>query len=537
MVERSLRMREAQGSIPWISKAMFFACPWLLLILMLIAKRCFQTLSLESLAGFLPSLKPTSPKSKSKRQVYSRFRRDIDQNDIRNKFEPGELSRERRPLRPMPTNEKRFSARPISNPAYRTYGIPNTRALIQRRIETSEGAIRTIKAAVREIGITFKDLVHEQLADHLIELKGIRVPTGIQLALLEHMKSNKGDLMIKAETGSGKSFGYVIAILEYLKKRRAVRREVEVLVLGPSMMLGEQVIAWMRELSPETSVGDSLEDKPTVLVSTGRNDKLRTFLAAGNVLQPSLIVVDETDALLKPLRRFATAKERECRQKHPNSTLYLLKDLRRLNPDSRLIYVSATLNRMTRNDLKRARLLPRGALFLDASAQEETMFCPRAISHHHIFIPAKEEEEDQFQANFLRYLKAISEREKSKKGLMFLPPSFSKTEMVRMLQENDIECDFLERACAPGNQPNLLVGSHTDARGLDIPEVAFVVNWGVPDSPNTYLHCAGRVGRMGKPGNVYNLLGPDPTDLHRYTSFSQFLRFESQIICTANEKK
>ena len=52
----------------------------------------------------------------------------------------------------------------------------------------------------------------------------------------------------------------------------------------------------------------------------------------------------------------------------------------------------------------------------------------------------------------------------------------------------------------------VLIASDIAARGLDIKEVNYVINFDIPEDPNDYLHRAGRVGRAGKSGEVFSLV-------------------------------
>ena len=51
----------------------------------------------------------------------------------------------------------------------------------------------------------------------------------------------------------------------------------------------------------------------------------------------------------------------------------------------------------------------------------------------------------------------------------------------------------------------LLLSTDLAARGLDIPEVDYVFNLDVPESPHVYLHRAGRTARAGAKGTVVTL--------------------------------
>lgn len=61
---------------------------------------------------------------------------------------------------------------------------------------------------------------------------------------------------------------------------------------------------------------------------------------------------------------------------------------------------------------------------------------------------------------------------------------------------------FANRSC------NVLVASDVAARGLDIDELATVVNYELPTDPDVYVHRIGRTGRAGKGGQVLSLVSP-----------------------------
>ena len=61
---------------------------------------------------------------------------------------------------------------------------------------------------------------------------------------------------------------------------------------------------------------------------------------------------------------------------------------------------------------------------------------------------------------------------------------------------------FANRSC------NVLVASDVAARGLDIDELATVVNYELPSDPDVYVHRIGRTGRAGHSGQVLSLVTP-----------------------------
>lgn len=59
----------------------------------------------------------------------------------------------------------------------------------------------------------------------------------------------------------------------------------------------------------------------------------------------------------------------------------------------------------------------------------------------------------------------------------------------------------------------ILVSTDVMARGMDIPNLPFVVNFDIPHNPEEYIHRAGRTGRAGASGTVYSLIGKDPVTI------------------------
>ena len=59
---------------------------------------------------------------------------------------------------------------------------------------------------------------------------------------------------------------------------------------------------------------------------------------------------------------------------------------------------------------------------------------------------------------------------------------------------------------------SLMVATEVAARGLDILDVPFIVNYDIPDDPLMYFHRIGRTARAGKAGNAVTLVTPEQSD-------------------------
>jgi len=79
---------------------------------------------------------------------------------------------------------------------------------------------------------------------------------------------------------------------------------------------------------------------------------------------------------------------------------------------------------------------------------------------------------------------------------------------------------------------NVLVATDIAARGIDVPAVGQVINYDVPNAPDTYFHRIGRTARAGAGGKATSLVTPD-----RFGEFSRILKQTKLPINRLNEAK
>ncbi|MBQ9479645.1 MAG: DEAD/DEAH box helicase, partial [Selenomonadaceae bacterium] len=122
-----------------------------------------------------------------------------------------------------------------------------------------------------------------------------------------------------------------------------------------------------------------------------------------------------------------------------------------------------------------------------------------------------------------------------KRGLVFVNKNFDVERAVEKLRFEGIRAESLVGSAGKVDRKNaitgfingkaqLLLSTDLAARGLDIPNVDYVINLDLPDDAKMYLHRAGRTARAGAEGNVITLV--DPKELDRLYEFEHVLNIK-----------
>ncbi|MFV0636346.1 DEAD/DEAH box helicase [Mitsuokella sp. WILCCON 0060] len=343
---------------------------------------------------------------------------------------------------------------------------------------------------------TFRDLgVSETLCEALAK-RNITAPTPIQLQTIPKILAGT-DILGVAPTGTGKTLAYLLPLLMKIEPER---REVQAVVLAPTYELAMQIAGEARELSQQASLGirvqgligganiarqmDKLKEKPQLIVgSAGRiielNRKGKLKLHGVRML-----VLDEFDRLLDDQNDMTTA------------------DVVKLLPEDRqALMFSATDPKKAR---ERASFLGQPELIEIEQSAEEIAAC----RHYFVMVPFREK---------IERVRRLTRSLPIKRGLVFINKTFAAEQTLSKLCYEGIRAESLlgkdakqsrqsAMAAIKGGRANLLLSTDLAARGLDIPDVDYVINLDFPESAQVYKHRAGRTARAGHKGAVITLI-------------------------------
>jgi len=351
---------------------------------------------------------------------------------------------------------------------------------------------------------TFADLGLSDDILKAIQDVGYTTPTPIQEKAIPQVLMMR-DVLACAQTGTGKTAGFVLPMLEMLGNGRARARMPRSLILEPTRELAAQVAenfeiyGKYHKLSMALLVGGttmddqirSLDRGVDVLIATpgrfldlyerGRimlNDiKIYVIDEADRMLDMGFIPdIEKISALLPPLKQtlfFSATMPPEIR-KLADRFLSNPKSISVSPPSSTSVNVTQKFITLAQNNdwLKRETLR---ALLKRDGVKNAFIFCNRkkdvAALHKSLV-------KHGFNAGALHGDMEQSER----------------TATLDKFRKNEI---------------SLLVCSDVAARGLDIDAVSHVFNFDVPFNAEDYVHRIGRTGRAGLSGTAYTLTTPD----------------------------
>jgi superfamily II DNA/RNA helicase len=345
--------------------------------------------------------------------------------------------------------------------------------------------------------MTFADL---GLSDELLRAvndSGYSEPTPIQRAAIPSVLMGK-DLIGIAQTGTGKTAGFVLPMIDILHHGRSRARMPRSLILEPTRELAMQVAEnfekygkyhplSMALLMGGVQMGDqvkALEKGVDVLIATP--GRLMDLFSRGKIMLTdcNLLVIDEADRMLD--MGFIPDIEEIC-SKLPKSRQTLLFSATMPPPIQKL--AARFLNDPKRVEVARPATanvnIEQRLVEVSPDKKKDAL---RDILRH---------EEFRNAIIFCNRKTTVRELASSLKR-----SGFKVGQIQGDMDQTDriAEFDRFKR-----DEINILVASDVAARGLDVKGVSHVINFDVPWQPDDYIHRIGRTGRAGMTGIAITL--------------------------------
>ncbi|MFW5663426.1 MAG: DEAD/DEAH box helicase [bacterium] len=322
-----------------------------------------------------------------------------------------------------------------------------------------------------------------------LEQQGFRRPTDIQFKSIPPILRGE-DVLAIAQTGTGKTAAFGIPVIQILSTRKVIGEEygIRCLVMVPTHELAIQISGVFEQLMKGTGLKvmglfGGVEQDPQikklqkgiqVLVATpGRMFDLvsQGYLSLNRV---EILILDEADHMLE---------------------LGFINDMRqlikRLPKRRQTLFFSATINEAIK---KLAYELVTNAVRIQISPKDPVS---KNIDHAVAFV---EMDDKRF------FLERFIRQNPESKILVFVRTKVRAERVSKAMERVNIATQTIhgdkiqdERSQVMKNfregKNKVLIATDVSARGIDIPNVEFVINYDLPDVTENYVHRVGRTGR------------------------------------------
>lgn len=345
----------------------------------------------------------------------------------------------------------------------------------------------------------FESLGLSEIVLQSIKTKGFEEPTEIQSKIIPLILENKVDLIGQAQTGTGKTAAFALPILDLLDEHQDY---VQALVLVPTRELAIQVCDEFNSLKGEKKFhivpiygGQSYETqfrrlKKGVDIVVGTPGRIIDQLNKGSLKlsQVKFVVLDEADEMLN--MGFIDDIE---------------EILKSTNKTRRTLLFSATMP---------PRILSLAKKYMEKHEIIKTKLSGKTTSlTDQKYFEVKES--DKFDA-----LCRIIDTTDEFYGLIFCRTKNDVDFVTSKLIERGYDAEGLHGDISQTIREkilnkfrkklvNILVATDVAARGLDIEDLTHVINYSLPQDPESYLHRIGRTGRAGKEGTAITFVTPE----------------------------
>ncbi|MBS1573280.1 MAG: DEAD/DEAH box helicase [Bacteroidetes bacterium] len=325
-----------------------------------------------------------------------------------------------------------------------------------------------------------------------IEKQGYQQPTPIQAQAIPEILKGK-DFLGCAQTGTGKTAAFSIPILQILSQKNLQHKNIKALILTPTRELAiqieENIKAYGQFISLKHLVifggvkqgnqEKSLKNGVDILVATP--GRLLDFIGQGiiSLKQLEIFVLDEADRMLDM------------------GFVHDVKRIIKLLPQKRqTLFFSATMP----NEIQQlASTILNNPIKVEVTPVSSTA---DTIQQSVYFV-----EKD----NKLELLSHILKTSVKDSVLVFARTKHGADKIARKLQQNGIITEAIHGNKSQNARQNalsnfksgktrVLVATDIAARGIDIDELKFVINFELSDVSETYVHRIGRTGRAGSAG-------------------------------------
>lgn len=332
-----------------------------------------------------------------------------------------------------------------------------------------------------------------------LKKKGFEAPTPIQVQTIPVLLQGDRDIVGQAQTGTGKTAAFGLPIIERIEEKS---KKVRALVLTPTRELAVQVAEEINSLKGKKRLsiipiygGQSMDGqlrslKKGIDIVVGTPGRVLDHIRRGTLKLDAVshVVLDEADEMLN-MGFIEDVKE----------------ILRNTAADKRTMLFSATMPGEIMEIAK--KYMGEYEVFRVQNKQLTVSLTDQ--------IYFEVSSADKFEA-----LCRIIDVEEEFYGLVFCRTKIDADSVANHLIDRGYDADALHGDLSQSQREkilnkfkkrriNILVATDVAARGIDVHDLTHVINYSLPQDPESYVHRIGRTGRAGREGTAITFITPE----------------------------
>ena len=338
---------------------------------------------------------------------------------------------------------------------------------------------------------TFSGLGLESFLIDALDVLDIKTPTSIQTKAIPVILNQKQDVVALAKTGTGKTAGFGLPLLQGIDTQN---NSIQAVVLAPTRELGQQIFKNFTDFSskkPEISIVSIVggipikpqierlkKDTHVVIATPGRLIDLLQREAI-DISETSLLVLDEADEMIAVLKEGLDTIIASLPKKR--RTLLFTATM------------SGSIKQMVQNYLSKH--------VVDIQADMETLG-HQGIDHQYVVVKPIEK---------LEVLMHFLNTKEGQRGIIFCKTKAAVNKLAKKLAINKFSSGALHGSLTQGIRDrimgqfreghiDILIATDLAARGIDVKQISYVVQYHLPDTYDAYVHRSGRTARAGAKG-------------------------------------
>ena len=343
----------------------------------------------------------------------------------------------------------------------------------------------------------FSDLgINEQLLLSLADLH-ISVPTDIQKKTIPVLLHQKEDVVALAKTGTGKTAAFGLPLLQLINTKNT---DVQAIILAPTRELGQQIFANLVSFAAHStalsiaSVCGGIPIKPQierlkvathiVVATPGRLIDLVQRKAI-SIQKVKYLILDEADEMVSALQKDLDIIVSEI----PKAR--------------RTILFTATMPGAVKQMIQ--NYMSKHVVHLEADMAQ---MGHQGITHQYVVVDPIEK---------LEVLLHFLHTKEGERGIIFCRTKAAVNKLAKKLAINKFSSGAIHGSLSQGIRDrimgqfregfiDILVATDLAARGIDVKETSFVVNYHLPDTYEAYVHRSGRTARAGAEGHSISII-------------------------------